>query len=96
VTKAEKFEVLNACFASVVNTKASCSADTQPPELEDRNWKQSEAPINQREVVSDLLHHLDIHKAVGLWGCMGSTQGYCGSWWKCSPSHFQSLIGSSD
>jgi len=28
----EKAEVLNACFASVFNSKGSCSLDTQPPD----------------------------------------------------------------
>jgi len=32
-----KTEVLNAFFASVFNSKGSCSPDTQPPEQEDRD-----------------------------------------------------------
>ncbi|KAK4816387.1 hypothetical protein QYF61_016704 [Mycteria americana] len=36
------------------------------PELEDRDGDQNGAPIIQGEMVSDLLHHLDIHKSMGL------------------------------
>ncbi|KAK4824014.1 hypothetical protein QYF61_009605 [Mycteria americana] len=46
-----------------------CVADnflTQlPPELEDRDGEQNEAPIIQGEMVSNLLHHLDKHKSMG-------------------------------
>ncbi|KFQ19400.1 hypothetical protein N332_02416, partial [Mesitornis unicolor] len=38
---------------------------TQSPEWEDRDGKHSEGPIIHEEVVSDLLHHLDIHKSMG-------------------------------
>ncbi|KAK4820725.1 hypothetical protein QYF61_004390 [Mycteria americana] len=38
---------------------------TQPPELEDKDREQNEAPIIQGEMVSDLLHHLDTHKSMG-------------------------------
>ncbi|KAK4807004.1 LOW QUALITY PROTEIN: hypothetical protein QYF61_000333 [Mycteria americana] len=83
----EKAEVLNAFFASVFNSKTSCSQGTQPPELEDRNGEQNEAPIMQGEMVSNLLHYLDTHTS--LWGRMGYTQGI---WWKCSPSQDNQLI----
>ncbi|KAF1590602.1 UNVERIFIED_CONTAM: hypothetical protein FQV16_0005669, partial [Eudyptes robustus] len=66
VTKAEeKAEVLNAFFASVFNSKTSCSRGTQSPELEDSHREQNEAPITQGEMVSDLLHHLDTHRPMG-------------------------------
>ncbi|GAB0175842.1 mitochondrial enolase superfamily member 1 [Grus japonensis] len=55
----EKAEVLHAFFASVLNSKASCSLGTQPPELEDRDGEQSEAPITQGEMVGDT------HKPMG-------------------------------
>ncbi|KAK4821004.1 hypothetical protein QYF61_010735 [Mycteria americana] len=64
----EKARVLNATFTSVFNSKTSCSPGTQPPELEDRDGEQSEAPIIQGEMVSDLLHHLDTDKSMGLDG----------------------------
>ncbi|KAK4823601.1 hypothetical protein QYF61_003801 [Mycteria americana] len=41
----EKAEVLNAFFASVFNSRASCSLGTQPLELEDRDGVQNGAPI---------------------------------------------------
>ena len=37
-------------------------------ELEDRDREQNGAPIIQGEMVSDLLHHLDTHKSMGLDG----------------------------
>ncbi|GAB0209287.1 receptor-type tyrosine-protein phosphatase zeta [Grus japonensis] len=59
-----KCKVLHMVFGSMT----SCSLSTQPPELEDRDGKQNEAPVIQGEVVSDLLHHLDTHKSMGLDG----------------------------
>ncbi|KAK4807164.1 hypothetical protein QYF61_024284 [Mycteria americana] len=45
--------------------KGGCS---KPPELEDRDREQNEAPIMQGEMVSNLLHHLDTHRSMGLDG----------------------------
>ncbi|KAK4813080.1 hypothetical protein QYF61_007582 [Mycteria americana] len=47
---------------------ASTVRGTQPPELEDRDGEQNEAPIIQGEMVSDLLHHLDTHRSMGPGG----------------------------
>ncbi|KAF1544809.1 hypothetical protein FQV19_0013932, partial [Eudyptula minor] len=61
----EKAEVLNAFFASVFNSQTSYPQGIQPPELEDRDGEQDEAPIIQEEAVNDLLRHLDAHKSMG-------------------------------
>ncbi|KAK4826056.1 hypothetical protein QYF61_004171 [Mycteria americana] len=71
----EKAEVLNAFFASVCNSKTSCSPGTQPPELEDRDGEHDEAPIIQGEMVSDLLHHLDTHIDGAGWDPPKGTEG---------------------
>ena len=60
----EKVEVLNAFFASVFNKKTSCTEAIQPPQPEDRGWE-NDPPAIQEEIVSDLLHHIDIHKSMG-------------------------------
>ena len=49
----EKAEVLHAFIASALNSKTSCSQGTQPPEVEDRDGQQNEAPIIQGGMVSD-------------------------------------------
>ena len=61
----EKAEVLSAAFASVFNSKGSCSLDTQPPEQQGRDGEWKETPIIQGEMVSDPLHHVDTHRSVG-------------------------------
>lgn len=64
----EKTWVFNSCFAPVFNNQMSCSEGIQPPELEDRDNGQDEAPITLDEMVSGLLHHSDRHKPMGLGG----------------------------
>jgi len=44
------------------NIKISCSPDTQPPELEDRDRELNETHIINGEMISDQLHYLDTHK----------------------------------
>ena len=97
--------VLNAFFASVFNSKTSCSLGTKPPELEDRDreWHcfgfgqtqdRHEPPVIQGEMVTDLLHHLDIHKSMGPDGMHPSILRELSGTEYCSPSHFQSFISS--
>lgn len=68
-TKEEKTEVLNVFFSSDFNSKTSCPG-TQPYQLDNRDGEKNEAPIAQREMVSDTQNHRDV------WGQMGSTNGY--------------------
>ncbi|KAJ7411970.1 hypothetical protein WISP_99659 [Willisornis vidua] len=63
----EKTEVFYGFLSSVLNSKTSCSGDTQLPELEERDGEQNEALISQEEMVSDLWHHLDIYKSAYIW-----------------------------
>lgn len=50
-----KAEIPNAFFASVLNIKTSCPQNNQVPELAAGDGELSEAPINEEEMVSDLL-----------------------------------------
>lgn len=64
----KKSEILCAFFASIFNTKSSCTQDTQLPELEVRGGDLSDTPIIQERMVSDLLCQIDTHKSMGLDG----------------------------
>ena len=57
----EKPEILHVLFASVFNSKGSCSPNTQPLEQQDRDGEQKETSKIQEEMVSDLLLHIDTH-----------------------------------
>ena len=85
----EKAAVITAFFDSVFNSQSGHSRDIQPLELKDRKREQYKPPIIQDEAVNGLLCHLDTYK---LWGWMGSTQEYGGSWWRSLPSHAPSAI----
>ncbi|PKU46685.1 rna-directed dna polymerase from mobile element jockey-like [Limosa lapponica baueri] len=64
----EKAEILNAFFASVFNSHTSYPQGVQIPELEDKDGEQNNPPIIQKEVVNDLLLHIDLHKSMELDG----------------------------
>lgn len=67
MTKAEENdEVFDAISDSVFYSKTNYSWSTWPPDLEERDGEQNEAPTIQGKMVTDLLHHLDTDKAVGL------------------------------
>ncbi|KAK4825780.1 hypothetical protein QYF61_002343 [Mycteria americana] len=53
------------CYLGEETNTHLATPSFQPPELEDRDREQSEAPKIQGEMVSDLLHHLDTHKSMG-------------------------------
>lgn len=49
----EKVEMFNAFFASVCNSKTSCSLGIQSPELEDQDGEKKEAPVIQGRMAKD-------------------------------------------
>ena len=69
MTKEEKkAKVLNAFFASVSNSKGSCSPDTQASKQEEMDGEKKETPKSQGKRVSDLLRRIDMHRSMGLDG----------------------------
>ena len=58
-------EVLNAFFASVFSGNTGCSLDTQYPELAEGDGEQNVALTIHKELVGDLLRHLDVRKSMG-------------------------------
>lgn len=68
----EKTWVLHIFFASVFSSKPSCLLDTQLPCAGRQDGKQSESPLIQRMMVSNLLHHLDV---TSQWGQIAHTRG---------------------
>ncbi|XP_071886556.1 uncharacterized protein [Anas platyrhynchos] len=64
----EKAEVLNAFFTSVFRDNTVCSLDTQYPELVEGDGEQNVALTIHKEMVADLLWHLNVHKSMGLDG----------------------------
>lgn len=58
----------NAFSISVFISKTNSSQGIQPTESEDRGREQNEVLMIQEEMVSDLLHHLDNHRSMGLDG----------------------------
>ena len=87
----EKAEVLKAFFGSVFNSKTSCSRGPQPPEAEDSDREQKEIPKGQGDMVSDLLHHIDTHKSMGLDGIHPRVLRVLA---ECSSSRFPSSVSS--
>jgi len=61
----EKAEVLNASFASVINSQTGYAQGRQPPVLEDREGVRNKPPIIQKEADNHLLCHLDTYKSMG-------------------------------
>jgi len=64
----EKAEILNAFFASAFSNKTSCFLGTKTSELVDKDREQNETLIIHKEMVGDLLLHLDVRKPMGLDG----------------------------
>lgn len=52
-------------FASMCNTKSSCSPGIPPPELEDMDRQQNGAPYSGGKMISNLLHY------IGTWWSLG-------------------------
>ena len=64
----EKADVLNAFFASAVNSQTGYSQGSQPPVLKDREGEQNKPPVIQKQAVHDLLCHLGAYKSMGPGG----------------------------
>ena len=65
----DKAELLNDLFASVFNSKTSCSLDTQPLVLVNRDREQNRPHTIHDEMVLDLLQKLDVLKSMRQMDC---------------------------
>lgn len=63
----EKAAVMNAFFASIFISNINFSVGTQPPELDDKDGEQNEAPLILEKLVSNLQRHLDMHNCATGW-----------------------------
>lgn len=63
----EKTEVLST-LSQFLTVRQFFSQVIQPLELEDRDREYNEASIMKAEKVSNLLHHVDVHKYKGMNG----------------------------